>query len=112
MTTSGPIPPPDLSDAAVEFWRRIVEDWDEWEVHHELLLGQALRQWDLAREARGLWKDAGMMISDPSPRSPDRVKPHPALAIENKATTQVRLIFRELGLDFEDPNDNRPAKGS
>lgn len=72
-----------------------------------LLLGEALRAWDRAREAGAAIAQDGAIVKDRFgvPRA------HPAIAIERDARTSMLAAFRALRLDTEPPKAvGRPTR--
>jgi len=98
-------PPPDhLSEDAKGWWRRIVEGWvigDD----AQLVLAAALTAHDRATAARKLIDAEGLTVT---PANGGMPHPHPATRIERDAIKEMRLCFKQLGLEV----DASPAGGA
>jgi hypothetical protein len=72
-----------------------------------LLLGEALRAWDRAREAGAAVAKDGTIVKDRF----GVPKAHPGVAIERDARTSMLAAFRALHLDVEPPKAvGRPTR--
>jgi phage terminase small subunit len=72
-----------------------------------LLLAEALRAWDRAREAGEAIRRDGAVCKDRF----SQLRAHPAVAIERDARASMLAAFRALHLDVEPPKANgRPTR--
>jgi P27 family predicted phage terminase small subunit len=83
--------PKHLSRSARAWFRKVTSGWSL-DDSGELLLVTALQAYDRLAECRALIERDGLIVDG---------KPHPLLAIEDKARTSLLRAWRQLGLDVE-----------
>jgi phage terminase small subunit len=76
------------------------------EAHHERLLILAAGAWDQAEDARARLAADGTYLEDRF----GMLRPHPAVAVLRDARAAFARLTRELGLDIDTSQPNRPPK--
>ena len=87
--------PSGLSAAARRWWTRLVTEYGIDDPAGELLLEDALRQFDRAEEARRVLEKDGVTATD----ARGRPKQHPAVAVERDARAGMRAALKMLNLN-------------
>lgn len=99
--------PSDLSPSAQTWGVRVLREFAVDDAAGLLLLGEALRAWDRAREAGEAIQRDGAIFKDRF----EQLRAHPAVAIERDARASMLAAFRALHLDVEPPKANgRPTR--
>jgi phage terminase small subunit len=99
--------PSDLSPAARAWGVRILAEFQVDDAAGLLLLAEALRAWDRAREAGVAIAKDGAIVKDRF----DQHRAHPAINVERDARGSMLAAFRALHLDIEPPKaTGRPTR--
>jgi len=98
-------PPGHLKAATKRWFQEVIAEY-ELMPHHVKLLTLAGEAWDRCTEARVMLKKEGIVIVDRFGQQ----KPHPAIAIERDNRLAFARLVRELGLDFNEPDETRPPR--
>jgi phage terminase small subunit len=98
--------PNHLQTEGGDFWKSVLSDYELEEAHHLKILESACVCVDrIAQARRKIRKDGGFYK--------DRwgiPKEHPAQKTERENKILFARLIRELQLDIEPPNENRPPK--
>jgi len=106
MVAAGqPRPPKHLTAASKRWWRAVLDDY-ALEEHHLRLLTLAAEAWDRAQQARETLAAEGTTYLDRfgAPRK------HPAVSIEEQASSRFMRLLRELDLEGEPRPESRPPR--
>ena len=95
--------PAHLQKPTAEWWQSVRSDY-VLEPHHVRLLTLAGESWDRGQEAREALKKHGLTFDDRFGQPHAR----PEVAIERDSRIAFARLIRELALDIEEPNENRP----
>lgn len=100
-----PQPPVGVSAKAQAWWSQVQSDYSIEDSAGLMLLGLAAQCVSRIEEARGIVAKEGMRVTDRFgvPR------PHPMLAVEHDARSQLLLTLKQLNLDIE-PLQPRPGR--
>lgn len=98
-------PPKHLSAGAKRWWRLIREEFDITDDAGKLLLQTAMEAFDRAVNCRTRIDEDGELVKDRF----DQMKPHPLLAAERDARTQMLAAMKQMNLDLE-PLRDRPGR--
>jgi P27 family predicted phage terminase small subunit len=101
--------PEHLSADAKSWWDRITAEFDITDDAGQLLLQTAFEAFDRMRNCQAQIARDGELVRDRF----DQQKPHPLLAAERDARSQMLLALKSLNLDIEPLRDRagRPTKG-
>ena len=96
--------PSHLESEGKKFWRQVLKDFDLRDAHHLKILENACQSLDRISEAQEQIKIDGAYFRDRfgQPRE------HPAHATERNNKTLFARLLRELSLDLNIPEENRP----
>ena len=89
---------------ATKKWVRQVENTWTLDPHHQRLLVLAGQAWDRAQEAKDQVDSDGSIIKDRF----DQLKQHIGCELERQSMLTFCRLLREIGLDIQEPEDNRP----
>lgn len=85
----------DLSSEAQKEMRRIAKDY-ELSADARLVLTVAFQNWDMARQARAILRQEGLLKAG---------RRHPCVEIVKQADALFLRSLRELGLNLDEPGD-------
>ena len=98
-----PTAPQHLSKPTSEWFRGVLKTF-ELEEHHVRLLTLAAEAWDRCQQARESIQKNGLTYQDRF----DQPHARPEISIERDSRTAFCRTLRELGLDVEEPKEQRP----
>jgi len=88
-------------------WIRDVSKRNNFESHDFKLLEMSGETWDTWQKAREeLEANGGLTFKDRF----GQIRPHPALGVLRDSKIVFARLLRELGLDYEEPEDPRPPR--
>lgn len=100
------LPPRHLSAEAQTWWRRLVDQYELEDDAARLILQTAFEAFDRLRGCQAAIKRDGAKVTDRFGQD----KPHPLLAAERDARSQMLSALKALNLDLEPLRDARSGK--
>lgn len=101
MKNSGPKAPRHLSREAKAWWRKLSSEYQLDDTAGRLLLQTALEAFDRMKAAADQIESEGATVTDRF----GQAKPHPLLAAERDARSQMLAALKQLNLDVEPLRD-------
>ena len=102
-----PKAPKTLSREAARWWRKLVAEYAIEDEAGFLMLQTSLEAFDRMREAQGVLKEDGLVVTD---RWGQR-KAHPLVTVERDSRAQMLAALKQLNLDVE-PLRSGPGRPS
>jgi len=103
LNSSLPKAPKHLKPATKRWFEHVVNEY-QLDSHHLRLLQLAAESWNRSQEARTLLAKEGITVKNRH----DESVPHPAISIERDSAIRFSRLLRELDLDIEVTEAQRP----